>query len=297
MNPRACFRCLSTLKAAELLIPFLALFLAGPLVAGAQPPDSRTIVIADRDEARDPGSEAVKPLEEILPDSKWLMYDRRDRVLEFCDGGTFALADWTRQGIAAIWKVTGPNQVTVTVTSEKFKGLTAVFNFDEERTSFTGHDLDKDRVVTRSPRVPKQEHRDLVISAGEQNPPAPERIVPLTKEQLISKVPQFYSFDYQADPQPGKRYWLRVNNKTWIERYPDGLQSKFKVLGHTKVQDTEGTIVVKVAGDPDRTGTDNDGGLQAFIPDKGSAVMHHWYRNIDRGDTGWSDLGPMLDVE
>jgi hypothetical protein len=31
--------------------------------------------------------------------------------------------------------------------------------------------------------------------------------------------------------------------------------------------------VVKVAGDPDRTGTPNDGTLQAFIPDKGSAVI------------------------
>jgi hypothetical protein len=88
-----------------------------------------------------------------------------------------------------------------------------------------------------------------------------------------------------------------VNNSTWIERYPDGLQSTFKVIGHTTVQNTEGTIVVKVSGDEDKTGTDNHGGLQAFIPDKGSEVMHHWYRNIDRGDTGWSDLGPMLGVE
>jgi len=121
--------------------------------------------------------------------------------------------------------------------------------------------------------------------------------VPLTKAQLVSKVPQYYSFDYDADPQPGKRYWLRVDNSTWIERYPDGFQSTFKVLGHARVNDTEGTIVVKVAGSPRRTGTDNKGGLQAFIPDKGSDVMHHWYRNIDRGDTEWNDLGPMLNVE
>ena len=127
--------------------------------------------------------------------------------------------------------------------------------------------------------------------------PAPERILPLTKKQLVSKVPQFYSFDYDADPQPGKRYWLRVDDSTWIERYPDGLQSTFKVLGHATVNDTEGTIVVKVSGSPRRTGTDNKGGLQAFIPDKGSAVMHHWYRNLGRGDIEWNDLGPMLNVE
>src|SRR4051812_39419765 len=84
---------------------------------------------------------------------------------------------------------------------------------------------------------------------SEQSPQTAEHLVPLTKQQLASKVPQFYSFDYDADPQPGKRYWLRVDDSTWIERYPDGFQSTFKVLGHATVNDTEGTIVVKVAGD------------------------------------------------
>src|SRR5436309_842987 len=66
----------------------------------------------------------------------------------------------------------------------------------------------------------------LAISAAERrNAPTkekrlpPERILPLTKEQLLKKVPQFYAFSYEPDdPQPGKRYWLRVNNSTWIER-------------------------------------------------------------------------------
>jgi hypothetical protein len=124
-----------------------------------------------------------------------------------------------------------------------------------------------------------------------------ERVVPLTKEQLVSSVPHFYIFDYDAEPQPGKRYWLRVNDTTWIERYPDGFQSTFKVLGHTRVNETEGTLVVKVAGSARKSGTDNHGGLQAFIPDKGSTVMHHWYRNIERGDEDWNDLGPMYNVE
>ena len=131
----------------------------------------------------------------------------------------------------------------------------------------------------------------------EANRATPERIVPLTKAQLVSNVPHFYIFDYEGDPQPGKRYWVRVNDSTWVERYPDGFQSTFKVLGHAKINDTEGTIVVKVAGSPRKTGTDNHGGLQAFIPDKGSAVMHHWYRNIERGDVEWNDLGAMYNVE
>lgn len=124
-----------------------------------------------------------------------------------------------------------------------------------------------------------------------------EEITPLTKEQLNTKVPHFYCFNYEGEPQPGKRYWLRVSAKRWIERYPDGLESKFKVVGHAVVRDMPGTIVVKITGDEAATGAANGGGLQAFIPDKGSAIMHHCYRNIGRGDEQWQDLAPMLSVE
>ncbi len=125
----------------------------------------------------------------------------------------------------------------------------------------------------------------------------PETISPLTATQLQTKVPHSYYFDYDFEPQPGKRIWRRVDDKTWHEIYPDGLTSVFKVLGHTKVSETEGTIVVKWSGDAEKTLTTNDGGLQAFIPDLGSATMHHWYRNTDRGDTTWNDLAPMKDVK
>ncbi|MDB6072986.1 MAG: hypothetical protein JWO89_626 [Verrucomicrobiaceae bacterium] len=125
----------------------------------------------------------------------------------------------------------------------------------------------------------------------------PERITPLSAEQLDSKVPHSYYFDYRFEPQPGKRVWRRIDNQTWHEIYPDGLTTVFKVLGHTNVSNTEGTIVVKWKGAVDKTFTPNDGGLQAFIPDLGSATMHHWYRNTARGDTRWNDLAPMKDVK
>jgi hypothetical protein len=125
----------------------------------------------------------------------------------------------------------------------------------------------------------------------------PETISPLTATQLDTKVPHSYYFDYDFEPQPGKRIWRRVDSETWHEIYPDGLTSVFKVLGHTTVSETEGTIVVKWSGDSEETMTTNDGGFQAFIPDLGSATMHHWYRNTVRGDTTWTDLAPMKDVK
>ena len=124
-----------------------------------------------------------------------------------------------------------------------------------------------------------------------------ERVAPLTKELLNSRVPHFYCFEYHAQPQPGKRYWLRVSNNKWIERYPDGYESVFRVLGHGVVKSTHGTIVYQVSGDEAKTDVVSNGGLLAFIPDKGSALMHHWYKNNNRGDTDWNDLGPMLSVE
>src|SRR5260221_330055 len=78
--------------------------------------------------------------------------------------------------------------------------------------------------------------------------PLQEQVTPLTKELLNTKVPHFYCFEYRAQPQPGKRYWLRVSNSKWIERYPDGSESIFRVLGHGTVKDMLGTIVFKVTG-------------------------------------------------
>lgn len=125
----------------------------------------------------------------------------------------------------------------------------------------------------------------------------PETITPISSAHLDTKVPHSYYFDYDAQPQPGKRIWQRIDSCTWHEVYPNGHITVFKVLGHTRVSYTEGTIVVKRSGDPKKTATTNDGGLQAFIPDLGSAIMHHWYRNTARGDTSWNDLAPMKDIK
>jgi hypothetical protein len=102
-------------------------------------------------------------------------------------------------------------------------------------------------------------------------PKLPEGVTAVTKQHLLTKVPNFFFFDYNAEPQPGKRLWLRVDDQHWIERYPDGTESKFKILGRMLVQAELGTVVVKIAGDPNKTSTPNDGTFYVFIPDKGNA--------------------------
>ncbi|HEV7402887.1 MAG TPA: hypothetical protein VGO11_08180 [Chthoniobacteraceae bacterium] len=138
---------------------------------------------------------------------------------------------------------------------------------------------------------------DLELDLNAIRERLPERIVPLTPEQLETQVPHAYEFDYNFKPQRGSRVWKRIDADTWHEVYPDGTTSVFKVLGHATVGDTEGTIVVKISGNVRKTRTPNDGGLQAFIPDLGSKLMHHWYRNTARGDTEWNDLAEMKNVK
>jgi hypothetical protein len=123
----------------------------------------------------------------------------------------------------------------------------------------------------------------------------PPGVTPITKEHLVSKVPNFFYFDFGGEPQPGKRYWLRVDHKHFVERYPDGLESHFKILGRATAGGVTGTVVAKVSGDAEKTGVENDGSFQVFIPDRGGESPHLQCRMGGAGD--WNDLGEMKKVE
>jgi beta-lactamase regulating signal transducer with metallopeptidase domain len=129
-----------------------------------------------------------------------------------------------------------------------------------------------------------------VSQASTDSKAAIDLITPMMVADL-AKMPQSYRFG-DGDKL---RDWQRIDDQTWHEVYPDGFTSVFKIVGRTKVGQTEGTVVVKTAGDPIRTGAFNDGTLQAFIPDKGSPVMDHWFRFFP-GDK-WRHLAPMRDVQ
>ncbi len=112
---------------------------------------------------------------------------------------------------------------------------------------------------------------------------------------LLTKVPNFFSFDYPYEPLPGKRLWLRVDDAHWIERYPDGTESKFKTLGRTTARGEGGVVVAKIEGDPERTGTGNSGQFQVFIPDKGNkgmAILFRFGDDQEWKDMSWSDNKP-----
>jgi hypothetical protein len=119
----------------------------------------------------------------------------------------------------------------------------------------------------------------------------PKGVTAMTKEHLLAKAPNFFCFGEDDN----KRYWLRVDDKHFIERYPDGTEARFKILGTATVNDKKGTIAVKIAGDMEKTGTENDGTFQVFISDKGEKEMKFLFRRGEDGE--WGELAEMSHVE
>jgi hypothetical protein len=117
------------------------------------------------------------------------------------------------------------------------------------------------------------------------------KLAEVTKNDLNSKVPNFFSFG----SDDGKRVWLRVDSKHFVERYPSGVESKFKMLGRTKLDGVQGTVLAKVGGDEQEAGTPNDGSFQVFIPDRGNAKMEFRYRS--NPDAEWTAYMELKNVE
>ena len=122
-----------------------------------------------------------------------------------------------------------------------------------------------------------------VALAGDDPKDKPEArpdLDPVTKEHLLTKVPNFFVYDYPFPPKAGKRIWLRVDDKTYIERYPDGSEGRFTILGRAKVRDMDGVIVAKSGGDLNETANPNDGSFQVFVPDRDAKPRAILFRHI-----------------
>jgi hypothetical protein len=89
----------------------------------------------------------------------------------------------------------------------------------------------------------------------------------------LKRLPNFFSWEYADQPEPGKRIWIRVDDRTYIERYPSGHENTFRILRSDKANDVDG-ILLQISDSP----------LQAFIP----------YRAI-ASDSARSDQGQSND--
>ena len=93
-------------------------------------------------------------------------------------------------------------------------------------------------------------------------------------------APRSFTFDYKFEPV-GKRYWARVSDEEWIERYSTVEETRYKIVGKGVVDGVPGTLVTRGNGNL----------FFVFIPNVGQALRFRW-----RHDGQWSSLARMYDV-
>lgn len=104
----------------------------------------------------------------------------------------------------------------------------------------------------------------------------------LTKDELALNVPLFFTIAASGK----KNLWLRVDDRHWVERRPDGTESKYQIIARTMVRGRRGILISQMPRDA----------MQMFIPDKGpdgEALI----RRLDQSDASWQSLGVMKNVE
>ena len=134
-----------------------------------------------------------------------------------------------------------------------------------------------------------------------QPPAQPVNIPPAAAPARVEtgpRSPQRFWFDYGFQPSPGKRFWSAAG-QVWTERYEDGHQSQFRVIGRATVKGATGILAAKFKGNIEQADPADEGTYQVFIPDLGSQPMQLWARARNNGGVwgNWSFLNEMRDVE
>ena len=88
------------------------------------------------------------------------------------------------------------------------------------------------------------------------------KVIRTDKDEVpsLKRVPNFFSWDYTFEPEPGKRIWIRVDDATFVERYPSGFENRFRIVRPETVDGIDG-ILLQIT----------DSSLQAFMPYKPAA--------------------------
>src|SRR5215831_4961058 len=91
---------------------------------------------------------------------------------------------------------------------------------------------------------PAQDGSSSPAAATKQPQPSPSAALP---GRDTNRTEHFW-FSYPYQPQPGSRIWINVAQTNWVEVYPDGSQSRYRLLGRETVDGLSGSVVSKTAG-------------------------------------------------
>lgn len=100
-----------------------------------------------------------------------------------------------------------------------------------------------------------------------------------------STRPKFF-WDYQFEPEPGRRHWYQLDDQRWIEQYPSGHTTTFVVVDRITKNNPKGVLVRKANGNFHNTLV-GDYDIEIFIPDRESREQRLYFRN--RFDENWLD--------
>ena len=120
-----------------------------------------------------------------------------------------------------------------------------------------------------------------------------------TQPANVAAVPlHHFWFQYNGQPDPGRRVWMQMDHETWAELYPNGSVSRYRAEGRTIVNGENGTAVRKFKGGEKETLTPNDGSFEVFIPDKTATNRILFFRQ-SRPDTPsrWVALAPIKTID
>jgi hypothetical protein len=123
----------------------------------------------------------------------------------------------------------------------------------------------------------------------------PNRVA-ITEASILAepKILRAFWFDYPHEPEPGRRYWVQVDNNTWLEEYPSGQTTKFRIVGTTVAKGSAGSLLLEVQSDSGTTLVPSDGSFEVFIPDKSTNGTDALFRHLIQGQwREWHTLGEM----
>jgi hypothetical protein len=124
----------------------------------------------------------------------------------------------------------------------------------------------------------------------EQPPSAPPRAPPLAPERRATPPaprdgPEPHHFWLLTMGEVAeRREWVRVDRRTWEERYPSGAVMRYRIVGRLRDGGRVGVIARRLP----------DGDVDVLVPDLGTET---WPAMRVAPDGDWRDLAPMHLIE
>jgi hypothetical protein len=94
----------------------------------------------------------------------------------------------------------------------------------------------------------------------------------------------YFIYNYGDGRERGRHDWRRIDQNTWIEKFPNGDENYIKVIGPTTVGGQDGTLLQLA----------RDKAMEYFIPNLGSQPM---LLKIRTDGVSWQVLGEMQDIK